>query len=102
MGVHRVQEGITRQAIDPASPSGGIMRRSASVAANDIVSGIPGMRRVVDPGLRVVEKIERSGAEFEIEFAKNFEVFQQRSIEVNAAGIVQRITPRIPEGQTTR
>ena len=60
------------------------------------------MRGVVDPELRVVENVERFGAEFEIALAKHFEVFQQRNIKIRARGIVERVAPAVSKRQAAR
>ncbi len=60
------------------------------------------MRWVIDPELRVVEDIESLGAEFEIAFSENFEVFQEGDIEIYAAGIAHRISSAISKSQSAR
>ena|ERR1700740_1030756 len=102
MSVHRMQKGISRQAIDSASSRGRILNVGGAVAADDVVAGISRMRWIVDPKLRVVENVESFGAEFEIALAENLKMLQQRKIEIRAAGIVQRIASAISEGQTAR
>lgn len=97
-----MEEGIARQAIG-ATPAGRrIISSGGAVAANHIVARITGMRWVGDSKLRVVEDVEALGAKLDVALAKNLEVFQDRKIEIGAAGIVQRIAPAAPERQSAR
>src|SRR5690348_7175377 len=57
------------------------------------------MRGVVDPELRVVENIERFGAELQSSLAKDFEILQQGNIEIRPPGIVHRISSAISKSQ---
>lgn len=98
MSIHRMKKRITRQAVNSPSAPRGIMRGGASVATNDVVTGISGMRWVIDPKLSVIEDIEALGAEFEISFAKDLEVLQKRKIEIRTRGISERIPPAVSEG----
>lgn len=77
-----------------------IIDRRAAIAADDIVTRVSGVRQVVNPELRMVEHIERLGAEFEIPLAEDFEMFQQGNIEIRAPWIVERISPAISKSQT--
>ena len=77
VSVNGMEEGASSQAVRSASPSSRIIDRGPTVAADDIVAGISGMGRVVDPELRVVEYIECFGAELQVPLTQNFEVFQQ-------------------------
>ena len=88
MSIHRMQKGVTRQAIDPTSACSGVTDAGAAVTPDDVIACISGMRRVIDPKLGVVKDVERFGAEFEITFSENFEVFQQGNVEICAQGIV--------------
>ena len=102
MGVHRVQKGITGQAIDSASSCSRIANVGAAITADYVVPGIARMRWVIDSKLRVVEDVESFDAEFEIALAENVEVFQEGSIEIHAAGIVERIASAISKRQSAR
>ena len=93
MSVHRMEEGTSSQAIHPASSRSRIIHGSTAVTADDVVAGIPGMRRVVDPELRVVENVERFGAEFDIPLAEYLEMLQQGNIEIRTPRIAERIAP---------
>ena len=89
VSVHRMEEGTSSQAIHPATSSSRITGCSTAVAADNVVAGIPGMRLVVDPELRVVENVERFGAEFEFALAEKFEMLQQGDIEICTSGIFE-------------
>ena len=69
MGVDGMKEGVAGQAINSASPGGGIVRTSAAVTANDVVSRIAWVRRIVDAKLRVVENVKSFGTELNVPFA---------------------------------
>ena len=76
------------------------MRAGAAVTANDVVSGIAGVRWIVDAKLRVVENIKSLSTELDVPLAEDFEMFQQGKIEIGAPGIVERIAPAGPERQS--
>jgi hypothetical protein len=59
-----------------------------AVASDHVVAGISRMGGVVNPELRVVENVERLGAEFNISLAENLEMFQQGKIEICAPWII--------------
>jgi len=102
MRVHRMEEGTSCQAILSATSSGRIIDGGAPVASDHVIAGISGVRRVVDPELRVVENVECFSAEFEFALVENLEVLEERKIEIRAAGIVERISSAIPKRQPAR
>lgn len=70
-----------------------------AVAANDIVTRVSGMRRIVDAKLRVVKNVESFGAELQSSFAKNLEILQQGNVEIRPSRIVHRISPATSKSQ---
>ena len=103
VGIHRMKEGVTGQTVDATPSRGGIVGTGGAVATNDVVTGIAGMRGVIKSELRVVEDVECLGSELQISLlAEDFEMFQQRKIEIYAAGIVERIATAISERQSAR
>src|SRR5215469_3056001 len=103
MGIHRMKEGVAGQTVDATASRCGIVGTGGTVATNDVVTGVAGMRGVINSELRVVEDIECLGSELQISLlAEDFEMFQQREIEIYAAGIVERIATAISERQSAR
>ena len=101
MRIERVQEGSSGDAIGSAAlkPSG-IHR--AGIATDDVVSAAARIIGIVDPELGVIENIEGLSTEFKFAGLPDLEMFQQRQIEVRAAGIIQKVPAGVPEGQSAR
>ena len=58
--------------------------------------------RVVNPKLRVIENVKGLSTELDASGFTDLEMFQQRKVEIQAVGIIQKISPGIPEGEPTR
>src|SRR5580658_145224 len=102
MGVHRVQKRIASQAIHSASARSRIVGAGAAIAANYVVSRVARMRRIVDSKLGMVENVEALGTEFQVPFAKDFPMLQERRIEIGTGGIIERIAAAITKGKAAR
>lgn len=96
MRIDWVQEGTSRQAI---RPPGEICSRRvvrASVAANRVAAGVPQIR-IVDSKLGVVEDIERFRAKLNLATLLDHKMLEQGHVEIEAAGIIEEISSRVPE-----
>ena len=102
MCIERMQKRCARDAICSSTglKAGGILR--ARIATDDIVSATAGIVRVVDSKLGMIENIEKLCAELEVAGFFDLKVFYQRHVEVQAAGIIQKISARIPKSQAPR
>jgi hypothetical protein len=75
--VYRMKKRIACQAIHSAAARSRVLRVRGSIASDDVVAGIAGMRRVVDSELRVVEDVESFDAKLQVPFPENLEMFDQ-------------------------
>ena len=102
MSVHRMEKRASGQAVHSTPPTGRIVDVRPAVTPDDVIACIPGVRRVVDSELSVVENVERFGAEFDIALAENFEMLQQGDIEICATRICDRVSSATSERQPAR
>ena len=93
-----VQEGVAGEAIHAARSecAGGIVR--AAVTADRVAAGVAEVR-IVDTELGVIEDVEGLRPKLQCAVFVNHEKLQQGHIEVQAAGIIQKIPAGIPESK---
>src|SRR5579863_4973776 len=90
----RMKEGTSTEA---ARVAGGIVHPAVAV---DGVIGLVALVRVVNDELGVVEDVETLGTEFKSTALRDLEVFQNRQIKVQTAGIIQEVASCVSEGKS--
>lgn len=100
MCIERVQEGRARDAICSSNSlkAGGI--DWTGIATDNIVAGAAWIVWVIYSELSVIENIEELRAELNLAGLRDLKMLEQRQIEVQAAGIVQEVSPGIAKGQS--
>ena len=73
-----------------------------AITTDDVVSRAAGIIGIVDPELGVIKDVECLGTELKLASFSNLEIFQQRQVEVHAAGIIQEVSTSISEGEAAR
>src|SRR5262245_2005002 len=95
-----MQERISSDAVRAARGGKPCAVVGPAIATDHIAAGIAQVR-VVDPELSMVEEIECLSAKFQHASLTDYVVLQNAEIEVGAMRIVQNVTARIPEGEST-
>lgn len=98
MGVKRVQKGSPGHAVGAATLEPGRVH-GAGIATDYVVSNAAWIIRIPYPELSVIENVESFGSELNAARFPDLEMPQQRDVEVQAARIIEKISPRIPERQ---
>jgi hypothetical protein len=101
MCIERMQERRSRYAIG-AGAFKACRIRWTGVTTGDIVSTAARIIGIVNSKLRVIENVEGLGPEFQLASLPNFEMFQQRHVEVHPPWIIQEVPARISKGEPTR
>src|SRR5271165_1954379 len=104
MGVYRVQESTSRDAIRPSTHTTCRIQWSgvtgsvagAAVATNCITACIAEVR-IVDSELSMVEDIKSFHAKLKKASFRDFEMLEQAHVEINPMRVVQEVSPRISE-----
>src|SRR5215472_7372415 len=100
MGIERVQERSAGKAIRASrhlEPRRVVWSR---VATDHVVPRTPGIVHVVDAKLSLVEQVEGLSPKLDLAAFSPFEVFQQGEIGVETGWIIQRVPPRVAEGES--
>lgn len=98
MSVKRVQEGSSGDAIWPTVRHKTSRIFRTGVATDDVVSAAAGIVGIVNPKLCMVEDVKKLCPKLNLTGLGNFEVFQEGHVEVETAGVVQKVPPRGTEG----
>ena len=99
--VERMQERSSSHAIGSATPEArGIF--GTGITANDVVSTASRVVEIEDSELSLIEDIEELCPELNLAGFFYLELLEQRHVEVQAVGIVQKISASIAEGESAR
>src|SRR5215813_7135550 len=96
-----MQERAARQAVDATRyrVTGAVVR--PTIATDHVTAGVSEVG-VVEPKLRVIEDVERLGAELQNTRFTDRKMLEQAHVKIQASGIVQIIATSVSEGQAAR